>query len=637
MSRGEDLFLAAVARGCRRDRSESVSVWADRHRILSSVSSAESGHWRTDRTPYLREPMDCLSADSPIQRVVMMTGAQVGKTETGNNWIGYIIESAPGPMLMIQPTVDMARRVSKQRIAPMIAATPILRERVRESREKDSGNTIFVKEFEGGILIMGGANSSAGLRSMPIRYLFGDEIDEWPGDVGGQGDSLAIAEKRTSTFPRRKILLTSSPTIKGLSRIEREFLRSDQRRFFLPCPECGHFDYLTWSGFDWFNSSSGAHHRIEFEKERPESARMVCSGCGARIEERHKTNLLAAGEWRPTNLDGRPAGFHLSSLYSPLGWKSWGECVSEFLEAKDDRFKLKAWVNTVLGETFEEHAGGVEPHALLRRVEVYDAEVPHGVGVLVGSADVQANRVECLIKGYGAGEESWLIARTVVFGDPERASVWFDVDKFFSQAWEHSSGRKLFVTCVAIDSGGHHSEIVYKFCGARTSRRFFAVRGGSMRGAEVVGKPTRNNRYGVPLFTLCTDTAKDIIFSRISIGSRGPGYLHFPDNGVDLEYFEQLTSEVPQRRWYKHKGALRDWIPIRDRNEALDLEVYCLAALYILGDNYVRRLGEAAAALSAPVAGQKTTPPEPDLKGLEAMPPRRTRRPGRWMDLGRRR
>ncbi len=341
-----DLCASAFGESLAPEPLLTVSAWADQYRLLSSTASAEPGRWRTDRTPYLREIMDCLSPSHPAERVVVMKGAQIGGTECGNNWIGYVIHRAPGPMLMVQPTVETAKRVSKQRIAPMIDSTPVLRARVAEARARDSGNTVHVKEFEGGLLIITGANSAAGLRSMPIRFLFMDEVDEYPGDVDGQGDPVALAEKRTTTFSRRKIFLVSTPTIKGLSRIEREFLASDQRRYFLACPICAHPDYLTWR--------DAAHHRLEWDEGRPETAHMVCGKCGELVEERHKTGMLMGGEWRATaEGDSRTVGFHLSALYSPLGWKSWEECVAEFLLVKEDPFRLKTWVNTVLGETWE--------------------------------------------------------------------------------------------------------------------------------------------------------------------------------------------------------------------------------------------------------------------------------------------
>jgi phage terminase large subunit GpA-like protein len=565
--------------------------------------------------------MDCLSPHYPAQRVVIQAGAQIGKTECGNNWIGYVIHLSPGPLLMVQPTVEVAKRVSKQRIAPMIASTPVLRERVAESRSRDSGNTVQVKEFDGGLLIITGANSGAGLRSMPIRFLFMDEVDEYPGDVDGQGDPVLLAEKRTSNFTRRKVLLTSTPTIKGLSRIEREYLASDQRRYLVPCPTCGHMDYLTWRDL--------SHHRIEWEQGRPETAHMICGGCGARVEERHKTEMLAKGEWRATvTEDVTTVGFHLSGLYSPLGWRSWAECAAEFLSAKDDPFKLKTWVNTVLGETWEERGDSVAAGSLAARLEQYPAEVPNGVGVLVAAVDVQGDRLEVVVKGYGAGEESWLIAFTQIHGDPAQDPIWYELDKFLAQPFQHESGQRLHVHLTVVDSGGHHTEQVYRYAKARLGKRIFPIKGGSIAGRPLVERPSLNNRYRVKLFVLCVDTGKDLVFSRMRISSPGPGYLHLPD-WADGEYLAQLTAEKAIRKYVKGRGAVREWVKLRERNEALDLEVMALAALYICGAFILRELAEMAARVARPCLNLEpgeAIDPSPPRRSAPAMPRRR-----RWV------
>ena len=627
MSSVTDVYREAFATGLAPDPDSTVSQWADEHRALSEVASAEPGRWRTARTPYLREIMDALSPSHPVERVVVMKGAQIGGTECGNNWIGYVIHRVPGPMLMVQPTVEIAKRVSKQRIAPMIEATSVLRERVAESRSRDSGNTVQVKEFEGGVLIITGANSGAGLRSMPIRFLFMDEVDEYPGDVDGQGDPVALAEKRTATFSRRKILLTSTPTTKGLSRIEREYLESDQRRYFVPCPLCGHMDYLLWRGAD--------HHHIEWDETHPETAHMLCGGCGGRVDERCKTEMLERGEWRPTaGHVGRTAGYHLSALYSPLGWKSWSQCASEFLQAKEDPFRLKTWVNTVLGETWEERGDSVATGSLLARLERYPAEVPTGVGVLVAAVDVQGDRLEAVVKGYGAGEESWLIAFTQLHGDPACEAVWFELDKFLGQTFDHESGQKLRVECTVVDSGGAHTEHVYRYTRARLAKRVFPIKGGSVAGRPLVERPSRHNRYNVPLYVLCVDTGKDMVFSRLRISSVGPGFMHLPD-WVDEEYLAQLTAEKAIRKYVKGRGAVREWIKLRDRNEALDLEVYALAALHVLGQPFVRGLAARAAKFATPTLGLAEAEPR------EATPPppssRAPRRVGGWVGNWRKR
>lgn len=597
-----ELCAAAIVDGAALEPLLTVSEWADRYRILSSVASAEPGPWKTERTPYLREIMDLLSPSCPIERIVVMAGAQTGKTECGNNWIGYIIHLNPGPILMVLPTVETAKRVSKQRIAPMIDSTPVLRARVAEARARDSGNTVQVKEFAGGVLIITGANSSAGLRSMPIRFLFMDEIDNYPGDVDGQGDPVSLAEKRTSTFARRKIFLPSTPTIKGVSRIEAEFLASDQRRYFIPCPSCGHMDYLTWR--------DPAHHRIEWDEGRPETAHMVCSACGAAAEEWRKTQMLLHGQWRATAAgDGRSAGFHLPALYSPVGWKSsWAACAAEFLRAKENPFLLKAWVNTVLAETWEEAGDSVEVGSLKSRLEQYAAEVPHGVGVLVAAVDVHPMRLEAQVVGFGDREESWLIAFEQLMGDASSADVWFKLDQFLQQPFAHESKRVIHVERAVVDTGGDNTEDAYKYCAARTASGVYAIKGGSLTGLPLVQRPSMRNRYGIPLHILCVDTGKALVMGRMQIRTPGPGYMHLSQDIVDDEYLEQLSAERAIRKYVKGRGSVRVWEKIRARNEALDLTVYSLAALYTTGEAFVKNLGRRAAEWSRPPSDEAPKP-----------------------------
>lgn len=589
----ERLTEQAFCAGIEPETDLTVAEWADAHRVLSSKSSSEPGRWRTSRTPYLKEIMDCLSTQSPVQRVVVMAGAQVGKTECGNNWIGYVISRAPAPMLMVQPTIQMAQRVSQQRIMPMIESTPVLREKIRTAKTGDMVNSKFTKEFDGGILMMSGANSSSGLRSMPIRYVFLDEVDEYPGDLEGQGDPVALAEKRTDTFSRRKILLTSTPTISGLSRIEKEFLVSDQRKFFIPCPACGHMDFLQWTP-GGRSGREGHHHHIVFDKHDLSTVAMACSSCGERIPEGYKPSMFEAGEWRPTAKgDGKTVGFHLPALYSPLGWKSWRTCVEDFLRAKDDPFLLKAWVNTTLGEAFEEKGQSVDAGSLRARAEHYNEEVPAGVGALTAAVDVQSDRLEVVVKGYGDGEESWLVDFSQIYGDPATLHPWEELDRFIARKFKHESGHMMGISSTTVDSGGHHTEQVYRYCKARFSRRVFAIKGSSTSGRPLVERPSSNNRYRVPLFMLCVDTGKDIVMSRMLMHNKGPGYMHIPE-WVDDEYLAQLTSEKALRKYVKGRGAVREWVKVRERNEALDLEVYALAALHICGPAFVKSLGERA-------------------------------------------
>src|SRR5512135_658083 len=316
----EEIYSAAATAGARPDPLLTISQWADKYRTLSQRASAEPGPWRTDRTPYLREIMDCLSPSSTVERVVFMKGAQIGGTECGNNWIGYVIHQAPGPMMAVQPTVEMAKRNSKQRVDPLIEESKVLRSLVSDARSRDSSNTVLSKDFPGGVLVMTGANSAVGLRSMAARYLFLDEVDGYPGDVDGEGDPINLALARTRTFSRRKVFLVSTPKITGMSRIEAAYEESDKRQYWVPCPTCREFQVLKFSQLRW-------------PKGQPEKAVYACDHCGQEIANHQKQWMLPRGEWRANpgpDWDRKTAGFHLSSLYSPVGWFSWGDAAMQF-------------------------------------------------------------------------------------------------------------------------------------------------------------------------------------------------------------------------------------------------------------------------------------------------------------------
>jgi phage terminase large subunit GpA-like protein len=584
------VYQSGFSAGLAPDPELTVSEWADRHRKLSSKASAEPGKWRTDRTPYLREIMDSLSIYDPVQRVVFMAGAQVGKTESGNNWLGYVMHHVPGPFLMVQPTVEIAQKVSKQRLAPMIEETPELAALIAPARSRDSGNTLLVKEFRGGVLMLTGANSAAGLRSMPVRFLFCDELDAWPGDVEGEGDPLSLAEKRTTTFARRKVLITSTPTVKDASKVEREYERSDRRRYFVACPDCGHRQWLRWRGFDSdLNGERATQYRLVWLDESKTAAGYVCEGCGVVIEERHKTSMLAGGQWEATSDgDGITRGYHLSALYSPAGWKGWTEILREFEQSSTDPARLKTFVNTVLGETFEEaYSARLDSEGLAKRAEPYELlTAPDKALVITAGVDVQDNRIEVVQRAWGEGEESWLVNHAVVFGDPSRQELWHQVLDILDTPIMHASGAQLVTYAAAIDSGGHHTHEVYAFTRQHRKRHLLAIKGQSLPGKPALGKPTKQDinmrqqtiKSGAMLWPVGSDTIKGLIFGRLKSVEAGPGAYHWPI-GLSEQYWKQLTSEkqitklvngFPKRIWVK-----RD----RDSNEALDCEVYAYAAL----------------------------------------------------------
>ena len=556
-------WRAGFLDGLRPEQPLTVSEWADKHRRLSSKASAEPGPWRTGRTPYLREPMDCLSSSSPVQRVVMMFAAQTGKTEAGSNWLGYVIDHAPGPMLCVQPTVEMAKRLSKQRLESMINDTPCLAAKIAPSRTRDSGNTMFSKDFSGGIMLLTGANSSTGLRSAPCRYLFADEVDAYPSDVDGEGDPVALAERRTTTFARRKILLTSTPTVKDFSRIEAEYLR-------------------------------------KWDAKRPGDVRYQCEHCGERFEENHKPAMLAAGEWRATApSDGRTAGFQLSGLYSPLGWCSWEQLVDDFLRAKSDAPALKAFVNTRLAETWEEdYAAAVSADGLMTKRLAYESGTcPDGVVLLTCGVDVQDNRLAVSVWGWGEGETGWLIWHQELMGDPTQTEVWGQLDQVLVTEWTTAAGKALKVSQVAVDSGGHCTHEVYRYVRDRVRQNVVAIKGSSRRNSPAVGKGNKVDvsfqgrvlKRGVTLYQLGTDTIKTTLFGRLRHNEAGGvGTLYF-GMAADEEYFKQLTSERQALRY--HRGfPIREWVKkAGDRNEALDCVVYAYAAMLL----FSRRMNRA--------------------------------------------
>ena len=586
------VWRAAFMDGLRPEQPLTVSEWADRHRRLSSKASAEPGPWRTSRTPYLREPMDCLSSNSPVQRVVMMFAAQTGKTEAGSNWLGYTIDHAPGPLLAVQPTVEMAKRLSKQRLESLISETPVLAEKIAPARSRDSGNTMFSKEYVGGMLLLTGANSATGLRSTPCRYIFMDEIDAFPTDVDGEGDPVSLAEKRATTFARRKILLTSTPTVKDFSRIEAEFERSDQRRFYVPCPCCGEMQWLKWPQLKW-------------EKNDPATAVYECEVCRERFAEIHKPAMLRQGEWRATApSDGKTAGFQLSGLYSPLGWLSWADMVDDFLRAKADAPMLKSFVNTRLAETWEEDfASKVSADALLERCEAYKSgQLPEGVLAVTIGVDVQGgggsagDRIAVSVWGWGREEEGWLIDHQEIAGDPCRPEVWKQLDVLVLHEWQHAGGGKLRADVVAVDSGGHATAEVYQYARERAGVGVIAIKGQSQRGKAPIGKPSKVDinakgqtlKRGAQVWPVGGDTIKTTLFGRLKHNEPGGGYLHFHAQ-TGAEYFEQLTAEKQALRYVKG-FPVREWVKKPSaRNEALDCMVYAYAALNRMYQRFDRR------------------------------------------------
>lgn len=594
-------FMAPVA-------SLTVTQWAERHRILSGKDSAEPGPYRVARTPYAREPMDCLSASSHVEEVVLMWGAQTSKTTIGSNWIGYLADLNPGPVMIVQPTIDMAKRYSRQRLAPMVEESPQLRRKVRENRSRDEANTTLLKEFPGGFVAIAGANSAAGLRSMPVRDLFTDEEDGYPVDVDGEGDPVQLAKARQTTFARRKHLRTSTPTTKDFSRIEAAYIASDRCHYHVPCPHCQGLQRLEWG--------AATEHGIKWDKHpdtgklQPGSVRYVCRHCGGEIREHHKPSILrdaalgGSACWvpeRPGAAGGKLRGFHLSSLYSPLGWLSWDTLVQEWERAMDarrngDASLLRVFINTRLAETFEEDGDKADEHALRRRA----ADIPLRVVVsacyvATMGVDVQGDRLEAYIWAWGRGLERQLVDRHVFYGDPalpesEPGSPWAALTDCRRTPVLHASGRPVPVLACGIDTGGHHTQAVYSYVRDHQHAGAFALKGSSQPGRAIIGKPTDQDvnwrgqkmRRGVKLWPIGTDTAKSELYGKLRVAEPGPGFVHLSRH-LQPEVFEQLTSERLVTKYVKGHPRL-EWVkPAGKRNEALDCAVYALAGAHKVG------------------------------------------------------
>lgn len=560
----------------------SGSDWADKYRFVAPGTSAEPGEWRTSRTPYLREPMD-VATDDETETVVLMCSSQVGKSECLLNVLGYYMEQQPAPILMLQPTLGMASAFSKERIEPTIRWSKVLCELMPKAKEdgrgtsRKSGDTIFMKTFPGGYLALVGANSPAGLASRPIRVLLADEVDRYTETK--EGKPLALAIQRTTNFHNRKIIMVSTPTIRGASEIEKWWDKSDKRRFHIPCPHCGEYTVWAWDMVKWDKDEEGLLI--------PESIRMECPTCGGKLRGsgRPDPKLIESGEWIAT-AESKVRGYHVNSLVSP--WVSLDALVDEFRTAvhRKDKSGLQEFVNLKLGESFEIEDFEEDIYSkLIRRRETYGSELPDGVLVITAGVDVQHDRVECTLIGWGAKQESWILNHYILHGDPRQKAVWDELDGVLAQTFEHPLIGGLRIACTCIDSGdGAMSEIVYEFTRAREMRCVYSIKGRGGFEVPFVSRPQRNNRFKALLFVLGVDSGKSIVMTRLSNTDRGAGFVHLPRDtarGCDDEFCAQLTAERLSTE-LKDGRVICKWRKVRERNEALDTCVYATAALEII-------------------------------------------------------
>jgi phage terminase large subunit GpA-like protein len=513
--------------------------------------------------------MDACS-DPEIQEVVIMAGAQLGKTEALLNIIGYHIDIDPSPILVLQPTLSMGQAFSKDRVAAgLLSSTPCLKDKVKDPRARDSGNTTLHKTFAGGALTIVGANSPSGLASRPIRIMLADEVDRFPASAGSEGDPIQLGRKRTATFWNRKIIMVSTPTNKGASRIEDAYQKSDKREYYVPCKHCHHDQRLKWGNVQW-------------EEGKPETAGYMCESCGVLWTDTDRMWSVRNGQWVAGEPFNGIAGFFINGLYSP--WTPLSEGVREFLSVKKNPEQLRVWTNTYLAELWEDAGERLEDFELADRREPMP-NVPDDVVVMTAGVDVQDNRLEMSVIGWsGRGDdESYVIEHHTIYGDPSTQQLWTDLDSLLMKQYETESGRKIAIRSACVDSGGHFTNSVYQYCKKNMGRRIFAIKGVGGEGKPIAGRPSRNNVAKCPLFSIGVDTIKDIVFARLRIKEEGSGYVHFSDDLTD-EYFKQLTAEKVVTKY--HRGfKKRIYEKIRPRNEALDCMVYAIASYAILGVN----------------------------------------------------
>ncbi|WP_322105860.1 phage terminase large subunit family protein [Paraburkholderia sp. J41] len=586
-----DSFLKTIGEAIRPDKRIGIAEWSENHRVLPE-SSPEPGKWRNSRTPYLVGIMDALSGhESTVTRydhhdtrpfvnswvtvVGLQKGHQLGGSALGENFIGRNITSAAGNILAVFATKDDAEKWEMDRFEPMRLSTKELRRRVKDANRKGSANTKLRKRFPGGIMNLVSATRAGRLKSTTVRYVLLEEVDEYELNVDGQGNPIDLAKNRTSNFGRRaKIFANSTPTIKRRSQIEKLYEAGDQRRYFVPCPECGAAQYFDWANF----------RRVE---SAPDTVLCYCTapGCGVGSPEHAWKSQYPAAYWMPTAAgDGRTASFHLSALYAPLGWRPWSELMSDYEAGESDIEKRIAFTNNALAECWEDKSAEMKWEAIKRRAEPYRLRsIPLGVLLLTASVDTQGDRLEVEISGWGRGMRNWTVDHIVIRGDPATPEPWAVLDRILDTPIENSFGVPMRIELCAVDTGGNRTQDAYDYCRTRAHRGVFAVKGSSMKHRPIVGRPTDQDvtkngktiKGGVKVWPVGTDTAKDRIFGTLAADEDREVVdrrMHFSEDLED-EYFEQLCAEA-------YNPAKDRWDKLRKRNEALDLKVYNFACAY---------------------------------------------------------
>ena len=583
------ILLQSVVASFQPPPRLTVSQWAEARRYLSAESSAEPGKWRNERTPYLVGIMDAVS-EPGVHEVCVMCSSQVGKTESESNILGRQIDLDPCPILFLQPTLEMAQTYSKDRFAPMIRDTPVLRDKVADFKSRDKNNTILHKNFPGGQVTFAGANSPASLASRPVRIVLADEIDRYPLSAGTEGDPVNLARKRTATFWNWLVILVSTPTIKGVSRIEKAFSKSDQRKYFLPCPHCNHYQSLTWERIQYADKDTD-------DADPSSGVYYLCEKCDRSFGESHKSQMLRLGEWRATaRSKDNSVGFYLNELYSP--WRKWIDIALDYEAARVDPYQFRVWYNTSLGLPFELAEGEkLEWERLYQRglnSEYSQNTVPIDCLLLTAGVDVQGDRLEVAVWGWGRGMQSWLIRYEQILGDPLKNKVWNDLDQLLLKEYRHEGGKTLRIKATCVDSG-YLTQEVYAQVKKRKHQHYYAIKGTSGATRPLISRPSYQEinykgkviKKGIQLYTIGVDNCKEMLYARSRILTPGAKYINFPKD-VDVNFYEGFASEVMVTK-HKNGQPYYVWEKLAGiANEPLDTSIYALAAAHLAGVTRVR-------------------------------------------------
>lgn len=554
------------------------SEWAESN-VRIPIGNAVPGPIRFDNAPYQREPLD-MTARADCNRITLMWGAQVGKTQTGLCAQAYKIAQNPVSQMMCQPSQGDLTTWLETKFNPLVEANENLQSLLAKPRGRDGVNNQRMKSYAGGFLMFAWSGSPKTMRGRSAPFILCDETDGY--DRTAEGHPVGLLWQRAATFGDQRLLLEiSTPTIKGGSWIESAFLQGDQRYFMIPCPHCGERQRLLWEFVSWSKDEQGEH--------LPETARYACKHCGALWNDGERISAIRRGEWQATKPFRGHASYHLSELYSCF--RKLGDIVQSFLDKKAAN-DLQTFVNVSLAETWEEQGEQVESSNLISRAIAYPAPVPAGGLVLTAGIDAQQDRLEVEIVAWGLGEESYSIDYVILWGDPLNDEVWDDLSELLDQTYQHESGAQLKILSACLDTGGTggYTQAAYNYVQTKRDRRLFAIKGVGGWGRPIVSAPAKRKapagQRAIQLFTVGVDEAKLIVTRRLGITKVGPGYCHFPQSR-DPEWFEQLTAEKLVTKYVKGFPS-RSWHKTRDRNEALDCRVYAYAALKILNPNIAK-------------------------------------------------